>query len=408
MAGRMIKSWPNDNGDIVLSDLRNVGVYSMLILPEKSVQQPIPCLIYPNPDYSVMSSSTSSKQGDHVRAIANMDSTLGALERQLELRRKKIQHFEQLLTSKKQIIQDCQEVLDGPLRFAFNTGHLSEDAMPPEVVAIFQKRKSERRKQILERLIPIVGETAMTEFTLDTRVEGDIAEHSIHPLHVLECASGWITSSVGGVAWVGTNVENQSNQSLFNIRLSISLSCSHGRSLSQLEPGSTGLLISFVRMGVSDIYDDHDDCFDLSLVTKRLMSGSVQLHLDRKLDQKGPEMYHSTVPITNITFLEYCPKIWRSALDDIILPYSIRCQLNGITAKRFSVLAQDGLLLSLSDENTTFGSMEEDLIVKIVPSAHSLISGKHENSLDVLFRAKTEALAVEYAKKAALLCSRFV
>ncbi|KAF9198425.1 hypothetical protein BGZ49_000753 [Haplosporangium sp. Z 27] len=323
-----------------------------------------------------MSSSTSSKQGDHVRAIANMDSTLGALERQLELRRKKIQHFEQLLTSKKQIIQDCQEVLDGPLRFAFNTGHLSEDAMPPEVVAIFQKRRSERRKQILERLIPIVGETAMTEFTLDTRVEGDIAEHSVHPLHVLECASGWITSSVGGVAWVGANVENQSSQSLFNIRLSISLSCSHGRSLSQLEPGSTGLLISFIRMGVSDIYDDDDDCFDLSLVTKRLMSGSVQLHLDRKLDQKGPEI--------------------------------IRCQLNGITAKRFSVLAQDGLSLSLSDENMTFGSMEEDLIVKIVPSAHSLINGKHENSLDVLFRAKTEALAVEYAKKAALLCSRFV
>ncbi|KAF9361089.1 hypothetical protein BGX26_005956 [Mortierella sp. AD094] len=251
-----------------------------------------------------MSSRMTSKKDDVARSIANMESTVGALERQLELRRKKIQRLEESLASKNHIVQGCQDIVDGPLRFVFDTGGLgqmSEESMPSEVLSIFQKKRFERRKRILERLIPIVGETVVTNFSSNTESKTATEDVPTHPLHVLECASGWMASDSGGIVWFGAHIENQSKQSLFNIRLSAAHHDSHGLKLSRLEPGSTGLLVGFIRMDISDL--DDDECLDKSLVTKRLMSGSVRLHLDRKFDQNdGSDMYHSTILMTTRAF----------------------------------------------------------------------------------------------------------
>ncbi|KAG0012602.1 hypothetical protein BGZ80_011632, partial [Entomortierella chlamydospora] len=229
-----------------------------------------------------------------------MESTVGALEKQLELRRKKIQRLEESLASKNHIVQGCQDIVDGPLRFVFDTGGLgwiSEESMPSDVLSIFQKKRFERRKRILERLVPIVGETVITNLSSNTESKMETEDTPADPLHVLECASGWIASTSGGIVWFGAHIENQSKQSLFNIRLSVAQHDSRGLKLSRLEPGSTSLLAGFIRMDISEL--DDDEYLDKSLVTKRLMSGAVRLHLDREFNQNdGADMYHSTILMT--------------------------------------------------------------------------------------------------------------
>ncbi|KAF9112559.1 hypothetical protein BGX27_003194 [Mortierella sp. AM989] len=411
MIGRLLESWPSAGGDFILSDLRNIGLCSLLIFPENNGQETIPCLIFPRSARPNTSSNMASGQEDVTRAVANMDSTLEALERQLELKRQKIQRLEESLTSKSEIIQGCQDMVDGPLRSVFNTGGVCqtyEDSTPSDVLAIFQKKRLERRKRVLERLIPIVGRTVVTDFTSavdndNTVVEGDLLTQ---PVHILECVSGWIESTSEGIVWFGVHIENQSEQPLFNVHLSVAQHDSCGLNLSRLETRSTGLIVGAIRVNLLELNDD--EYLEKSLVTERLMAGMVRLHLDQKLDQKdGPDMYHRSLLMTSISALDYCPKIWRSALAGILLPFNIGCRLDGITYTRLSVLLQDGLSLSSSDEKMSFGSLEESLIVKILPTAQSLATAQHESSWDVTFQGWTEALVLENARKATLLSPRF-
>jgi hypothetical protein len=69
---------------------------------------------------------------------------------------------------------------------------------------------------------------------------------------------------------------------------------------------------------------------------------------------------------------------------------------------------QDGLGLSANEDEGTFGSLEEGLIatVKQRTQSTSYKELQHE-SWDIVFKAQSEAVAVQMARKAMVFCRRF-
>ncbi|KAF9435869.1 hypothetical protein BGZ76_005340 [Entomortierella beljakovae] len=330
-----------------------------------------------------------------------MDSALVALKKQQELRLNKIQRLEESLASKREVIQSCQEMADGPLRDVFRmdgVNHSFEDSMPIELLQLLRMKRSERRKRVLDRLTPIIGRTIDSGFlpNLNQDSSSSAVSSPTQPIRTLECVSGWLKTATRKILWIGAHIENQSDQVLSNLYLTISQYNCSGQKLPQVVPQSTGLVVILVQIDSSD----QNESTNRSRVEMELNSSTVRLHVEQTLDQN---VIQYSVLMTNIRLVDNCPNIWRSALVENILPYKVGCRLDNIANARLLVLIQDVFSLSPNEDYTVFGSLEEGIIAKISPAANSM----QGTSWDVSFQVGTEAAAHDCARRSSLLCPRF-
>lgn len=104
-------------------------------------------------------------------------------------------------------------------------------------------------------------------------------------------------------------------------------------------------------------------------------------------------------------------------VDELIFPARVVCCLGSLSRSRIARLLQDGLGLSYSseshsDEKVRFGSVQEDMVARIVSTVDDIEreeegGGTEYDSWEVYFYAPTEVLATVAARKAALLSYRF-
>lgn len=90
---------------------------------------------------------------------------------------------------------------------------------------------------------------------------------------------------------------------------------------------------------------------------------------------------------------------------DLFLSSRIGCQLDFIAEERLLLLMKDGLGLSCGEDGMTFGSLGEGLIATtqkgVQPTFH------RKDSWDMVFKAQSDTLAIQAARKAMALCQRF-
>ncbi|KAI1318011.1 hypothetical protein EDD11_007394 [Mortierella claussenii] len=412
ITGRLLKKWSIIDSDIVLSDVRHSGVYSVLVLNNKHQQIPLRCHIYPElPPYPRPIPVSNSVMESVSRAESNLDSTLDTLEQQLEIKRKRIEHLRASLISKSEIIQDCQDLMRGPLRSVFMVGDNpispSDDTSGAVGPRLLQRKREQFRKRILERLVPIIGSTVDSGFTRANELDETETKHSeVKPMvDILNCSSGWISHHDGCTIWLGAEFKNLSKATLFNLRLSVSQRESCGQILSSLNPAATSRLIAVVQVSFSELKDD--EYFDRSLAVSRILSSAVLLHVDQKAAVTDDDtLQHNTFMMTMPSVHQLCPESWRTLLETAILTFNVGCHLNNMARPRLAVLLRDGLGLCSSNNENAFGSLEAGIVASItrhVPQDDQC----RDSSWDILFRARTEVQAIEYARKVVLLSSRF-
>ncbi|KAF9993600.1 hypothetical protein BGZ65_010846, partial [Modicella reniformis] len=374
-------------------DVRNIGLSSVLILSDPNQHSRRECTIYPASALSFPRPRVPLTEEELTRAKTNLDNALGTLEQQLELKRKRIERLRASLASKADIISGCQELLTGPLCSAFYTGGRLGSATH-EDLGSFQRKRDQRRKKVLERLVPIIGNTLSETF--EPSVEDDESnkqqiEESTQ-LATLECASGYIPSKLGITIWFGVRVWNHSTQTVYNIRLSVGQQSSHGTVLPRMDPQTGGVMLGVVQLEPLMLKDD--EYLDRSRATARVLTNTVRLHFDK---QQGPEdvnMNHVTITIPKFPVVEGCSHPWRAWLVDLLLPSHISCRLQGINGTRLLILMQDGLGLASNGDDGSFGSLEGGLIVTTKQDTQSTLSkGSLYDTWDVMFKAQLEVMA---------------
>ncbi|KAF9570749.1 hypothetical protein EC968_001434 [Mortierella alpina] len=327
------------------------------------------CNIYPSSAQCPTAASIPVTDEDHKKAMSNLSCTLEALEGQLENAQKRIQRLHSSLASKSEIIENCQDLMNGPLRSAFVSGGQSRinNMTTQEALRLFHRKRQQRQRRVLERLKPIVGSTVSKSFQdqIDTI-------STLPPLDVEKCESGWIQST--NIFWVGAKVRNSSDRPVYSLRLSVMQLQLQGRSIKRLEPQMSGMVLCVVDIDPLTLKDA--DFLDKPLALKRLLSNSILLHFDLTEGQiEEGALNHATHAI---------PKF-------LIQDGSARQEWHSLL----------GLLRS--EESSTFGSLEDGVV--------AVIAEDKERGLDdprtVYFSARTDSLAVQSARAAALAGPRF-
>ncbi|KAF9362291.1 hypothetical protein BGX34_006475 [Mortierella sp. NVP85] len=409
--GRLIKEWSTTKDDLIVADVRNMGLHSVLLLSDRDQSSSKDCTIYPASTLYESGISTALTEESVSKAKANLNNALGTLEQQLQLKRKRIERLQTSLVSKAEIIHDCRDVLSESLSPAFHTGcHLGTFSIPPQKeCASFQRKRERRQKKVLERLIPVIGNTVSTSFQWDGKentLVADLIEH-VDQLETLECASGWITTTLGITIWFGVRLWNHSTQTIYNLRLSVAQQRSHGTVLTHMDPQTVAMVLGVVQLDPLTL--DDNEYLDKSRAVRRLLANTTTLHFDRRQPLEGNTiMSHSTISIPKFPVLERCELPWRTHLAELVLISQIGCRLDSISGARLVPLMQDGLGLSANEDEGTFGSLEEGLIatVKQRTQSTSYKELQHE-SWDIEFKAQSEAVAVQMARKAVVICRRF-
>ncbi|KAG0071760.1 hypothetical protein BGZ89_009525 [Linnemannia elongata] len=230
--------------DVLLADVRQAGLDTAVSLPRHMRQKPLECNLYPAVGFLHPKPAMETTHESKAREKSNLNSALGTLEEQLALKQKKIERLQASLVGKREIIQGCQEVISDSLRFSLFSG-LGPRMQEGSVLS--QQRKDQRRKRLLERLVPIVGSTVATSFQSEFDDRG-AEKVKIESLDILECTAGWVTTSSRDLMWLGVKVKNTSDQPLFHLRLSVAQQNSRGCSIPRLESQGTDVLLGVVEV----------------------------------------------------------------------------------------------------------------------------------------------------------------
>ncbi|KAG0215929.1 hypothetical protein BGX28_007155 [Mortierella sp. GBA30] len=401
--GSLLHEWSVTKERVIVADVSNKGLGSVLILPEPEHDhaQSMDCIVIPLARHA-SALSTPMNEDDSARAKANMNSTLGVLEQQLEFARKKIQRLQSSLVSKSEIIQDCQDLITSSLRSAFvSAGGYAPESISQTETAFLQKKRQQRLQRTLERLETIVGNTVSTAFHENSARES-MEQTKLTQLEVEDCVAGWIPST--NIIWVGTRIRNQSEQPLFSLRLTVARRNLQGRAVSRLDPQASGLALCVLDVDPSTLGDD--ELKDRSLALKRILWNAVVLHFNLVEDSGDDgDPYHATISIPKCSILDQPLPAWRSALVDTLLPSRIYCRVDSISQTRLAVLLQDGLGLSGSvDNGLSCGSVEEGILATVSKEASM---GKGE-SWTVMFSVRSDDKAVNVAREAAVRGPSFV
>ncbi|CAO3574017.1 unnamed protein product [Mortierella alpina] len=397
--GKPISDWPVPKDRVVVADVRQKGLASILMLPKQPMDSTT-CTIYPSSAQFLPPATIPTTAEENKKALSNMNCTLGVLEGHVEDAQKKIQRLQSSLTSKSEIVQNCQDLLNGPLRsvFASAGGSLTDSATTQEELRLFRRKKQQRQKRVLERLKPIVGSTVSESF----REQPGLGP-TRPALDVEECSAGWIQST--NIFWVGAKVRNDSERTIFNLRLSVSQQRLQGRSLARLEPQVSGWVLCIIDIDPSMLEDA--EFLDRSLALTRLLSDSILLHFDLREQQvEDRAASHATLAIPKVSILERPGKGWHSLLVGAVLPSKVGCRIPSISRERLEVMLHDGLGLLPCEEGSTFGSLEDGTVAVIGEGKDSKDQGA-DDAWTVYFSARTDALAVQCARAAVLAGPRF-
>jgi len=312
-----IEEWSTTKDDLIVADVRNMGLHSVLLLSDRDQSSSKDCTIYPASTLYESGTSTTLTEESVSKAKANLNNALGTLKQQLQLKRKRIERLQTSLVSKAEIIHDCRDALSESLSPAFHTGcHLGTFSIPPqEESTSFQRKRERRRKEVLERLIPVIGNTVSTSFQWDgeeNTLVADLIEHVDQP-ETLECASGWITTTLGITIWFGLRVWNHSTQTIYNLRLSVAQRRSHGTMLTHMDPQTGAMILGVIQLDPLTL--DDNEYLDKSRAVGKLLSNTTTLHFDRRQPLEGNTvMSHSTISIPKFPVLERCELPWRTHL----------------------------------------------------------------------------------------------
>lgn len=306
--------------DVLLADVRKVGLDTAVGLPRHTRQKPMECNLYPVVGFLPPKTAMKTTDERKARAKSNLNSAVGTLEEQLALKQKRIERLQASLVSKRDIIQGCQEMMLDSLRFSLFSGlgpRMQEDSV------LSQRRRDQRRKRLLERLVPIVGSTVATSFQSEFDDRG-AEKAKIESLDILECSAGWVTSLSRDLIWLGVKVKNTSDLALFHLRLSVAQHNSRGCSIPRLESQGTDVLLGLVEVDKRWL----DDCelLDKSKTFVRILADAVLLHYSPQEGQDDSESLNSsTLLMPRFTRQDTPPDAWRRSLGN--------CRLNMIPCK---------------------------------------------------------------------------
>ncbi|GJJ77399.1 hypothetical protein EMPS_09758 [Entomortierella parvispora] len=282
-----------------------------------------------------MESFSSARDPDRARAHLNLAQD--AIKKQVLQQQEKIRRLQDALVTKKDIIDDCQSLFSGPLRSVFVTGGgpttgVSSTSLHSEnELELYKRVRDKRRRKIMDRLVPIVGDTVAQTFQNGINTPTD-ADNDSGQLDIWDCTAGWVTSKSRTILWMGTKCRNKSKVTLRNISLSVALQETSGIVISSLAPQARCELTSFFQvdlMSLSDVeYTNRDQA------TRRILSNSVQVHYTSHQigettggveDQVSPVL----VPISmlDISIENEVPNRWVHDLVNITLPARLRMAL---------------------------------------------------------------------------------
>ncbi|KAF9929913.1 hypothetical protein BGZ67_006042 [Mortierella alpina] len=292
---------------VVVADVRHAGLASILLLPQQP-RNNTKCTIYPSSAQPLPPASIPMTDEENKKAMSSLNCTLGALEGQLDNARKKVQRLQSSLASKSEIIQNCQDLMSGPLCSVFVSGggSLTNSSTAQEELQLFQRKRQQQQRRVLERLKPIVGSTVSEAFHEQAGLGS-----TLPLLDVEECNSGWIQST--NIFWVGAKVRNSSKRPVYNLRLSVVRQQLHGRSITQLEPQKSGWVLSVVDIDPSTLEDA--EFLDRPLALIRLLSDAIFLHFDLTEEPVGEgAAHHVTHAIPKFFILKGVPEYCHSFL----------------------------------------------------------------------------------------------
>jgi hypothetical protein len=401
--------------------------------------------------------STSSTR-DPERAKAHLIIAEDAIKMQVQQQKLKIVRLQAALVVKKDIIDDCQDLLKGPLHSIFTTGggptvgvsSSSESySHPINELDLYKRVRDKRRKRIMERLVPIVGDTVARSFhNNETEKEPPTLETSDSTSPIMEtwdCTTGWITTYSRTTLWLGTRCKNKSSKmSIRDLSHSIDLQDTNGAIIPRLLPQESCAIISLVHVDSTTLQDN--EYLDREKAAKRILSESVHVHYYTAAEQMGDkeentqgQVVPTVVSIPNFLYEKEIPGRWMqdlgkkskvmtvfffflsnveytksnrfafslfSTLVNVVHPAQYTCRLEGSSRDSIGELLEEEFKLSHGEGVDMFGSLEEELIVTIDESKESKGDGGQE-SLIVEFSAPTQALVLAAARKLRLLSPHY-
>ncbi|KAG0209283.1 hypothetical protein BGX33_005709 [Mortierella sp. NVP41] len=268
------------------------------------------CDFYPAVGFTRSKSALDTTDESRARAKSNLDSALGTLEEQLALKQKRIERLQASLVSKREIVQGCQDMMTGSLRHTLFSGlglRIQDDSM-----LLQQRKRDQRRNRLLDRLVPIVGNTVATSFQAEFD-ESESERDKTESLEILECTAGWITSLSRALIWFGVKVKSTSEQSLFHLRLSVAQQSSRGRCIHRLESQETEVLLGTVEVDKGAL--DDDELLDRSKALSRILRHAVLLHYSPYEGQDNYESLNSsTLLMPAFTRQDIPPVAWKTFL----------------------------------------------------------------------------------------------
>ncbi|KAG9071806.1 hypothetical protein KI688_006022 [Linnemannia hyalina] len=308
--GTLLQEWSQD---VLLADVRESGLVTAVILPRHTRKKPVECNLYPAVGLLRPKTAMETTEESKARAKSNLNLALGTLEEQLALKQMRIERLQASLVSKREIIQGCQEMMSDSLRFSLFSGlgpRMQQDSM------LSQRRRGQRQKRLLERLVPIVGSTVATSFQSEFDDRG-AEKVKIESLDILECTAGWVASASRDLIWLGVKVKNTSDQALFHLRLSVAQQNSRGRCIPRLESQGTDVLLGMVQ--VDKRWLDDFELLDRSKAFVRILTDAVQLHYSLQEGQDNSESLNSsTLLVPRFTRQDMPPDAWRRSLGNCL------------------------------------------------------------------------------------------
>ncbi|KAF9156007.1 hypothetical protein BG015_007685 [Linnemannia schmuckeri] len=267
------------------------------------------CDLYPAIGSLRSKAAMDTTDESKARAKSNLDSALGTVGEQLALKQKRIERLQASLVSKREIIQSCQDMMSDSLRFSLFSGlglKIQEDSV------LSQRRRDQRRKRLLDRLVPIVGSTVATSFQSEFDDRGP-ERSKTDSLEILNCTAGWVASASRDLIWLRVKIKNTSDQALFHLRLSVAQQNSRGRSVPRLERQRTDVLLGMIEADRRSL--DYYDLLDRSKALARILMDAVMLHYSLQEGQDNYEsLTSSTLLVPKFTRQDTPPDAWRHSL----------------------------------------------------------------------------------------------
>jgi hypothetical protein len=230
------------------------------------------CDLYPAISFSRSRATIETTEESKARAKSNLDSARGTLEEQSTLKQKRIQRLQTSLTSKREIIQGCQDMMSESLRNSFFSGlgpRIQDDSV------LSQRRKDQRRKRLSDRLVSIVGSTVATSFQAEFD-DREPMRAKAEALEILECTAGWVNSASRNLIWFGAKIKNTSDQALYHIRLSVAQRNSRGRTVPRLASQGTDAIMGTIEVDGMSL--DDSELLDRSKALSKILTNAVMLH----------------------------------------------------------------------------------------------------------------------------------